>query len=84
MIFLKRISKSNQIFSYKFFSPDGQTERERERRTLRIEYQTFGKPLKCAEHLQNNCEISDLLTDSAVGITLLSVRLTCINTRSIG
>jgi hypothetical protein len=81
--FLERISKSHQIFTYKFCSADGQTERERDG-YYEQNITHLVSHSKCAEHLQNNCEISDILTDSAVGITLLSVRLTCINTRSIG
>ena len=39
---------------------------------------------KCFAHLQKTCEISGLPTDSVVDITLLSLRSTQLNTRSIG
>ena len=38
---------------------------------------------KCPAHLQKTCEISGLLTDSLVDVTLLSVSSTWIHTRSI-
>ena len=47
-------------------------------------FTVFARHYKCAAHLQKNCEISGLLTDSAADITLLSVRSTQLHTRSIG
>ena len=45
---------------------------------------TFVRHYNCAAPLQKTCEISCLLTDSGAHTTLLSVRSTQLNTRSIG
>jgi len=39
---------------------------------------------KCAAHLQNSCEISGFPAEIVIDVTLLGVRTTQINMRSIG
>jgi hypothetical protein len=58
-------------------------DREREGRTLLLEFHNFGRRLQMAKHLHNPCEISSFLTDIETDITLLSFRSKQLKTRPI-
>jgi len=68
----------------KYFSLSYFVLRDRDRTHIWIEFQNFGTPLQMRCTSTEDLKIYDLLTDSVADNTLLSVRLTQLNTRSIG
>jgi hypothetical protein len=75
MKFLERFSKFQQIFFYKLFSAEGQTETETEIMHRKSQFHTTSQ--NCAANQQKTYKISGLLAESAADYgTLRSVRST--------